>query len=163
MNNNAMMITKVKNIYIMLLHAISKENIDMVDLYLDDKLTEHFKKLVANNIKNNIKEVFRQPNISDVYIINEDNEYITFETKIRYINYQVNRTTNKHVSGDNKTRISNIVHLTFRKNNTTSKALYKCPNCGVSLKINAGGVCSYCDSVIDERFSPFVLCSIRTI
>ena len=43
MENQAMMISKVKNMYIMLLHAISKENISMVDHFLDDELTEKFK------------------------------------------------------------------------------------------------------------------------
>ena len=42
MTDKAMMVTKAKNIYIMLLHAISKENMSIVDHYLDDKLTQQY-------------------------------------------------------------------------------------------------------------------------
>ena len=80
MINQAMTITKVKNIYIMLLHAISKENISIVDHFLDDELTKKYKLVIEKNINNNVKLVFRQPNITDLTIINQDNNYITFQT-----------------------------------------------------------------------------------
>ena len=160
MNNQEMMVTKVKNIYIMLLHAISKENISIVDHCLEDTLTQRFNEIILNNIKNNVKQVYRQLNITNLNIIEEDNEYVTLEGTVRYISYFVNRQTNKYVSGDNKTRINKQVVLMFRKNNIESRQLYKCPKCGAGLNINTSSICSYCDSVVDERFSPYVLCSI---
>jgi len=160
MPNHEMMITKVKNIYIMLLHAISKENISIVDHYLDDELTKKIKIMIDNNMKNNIKQVYRQPNISNLNIIDEDNEFVTFEADIKYIGYCVNRTTNKYISGDNKTRIFQTVILKFRKNNIESKSLFSCPNCGAGLNVNESSICSYCGVAVDERFSPYVLHSI---
>jgi len=161
MNDYEMMITKVKNIYIMLLHAISKENISIVDYCLDDELTNKFQTIIENNIKNNVKQVFRQPNISNLHVVEEDNKYITIEAETKYISYYVDRTTNKYISGDNKNRVINSVILKVRKNNTKSKALFSCPNCGAGLKINASGICSYCGGAIDERFSPYILSSIN--
>lgn len=155
-----MMITKVKNIYIMLLNAISKENISIVDHCLDDELTNKFKSLIESNIRDNIKQVFRQPNISNVYVIDENEEYITIEAETKYITYYVDRRTNKYVSGDNKTRITKDVILKVRKNSVKSKILFTCPSCGAGLKINASGICSYCGGLIDEQFSPYVLCAI---
>ena len=161
MTNDAMMITKIKNIYIMLLHAISKENISIVDHYLDDNLTEKFRAIIENNINNNVKQVYRQLNISDLSVLQEDENYITFEGTAKYITYFVNRKNNKFVSGDDKTRVSKSLILKFRKNTVQSKVLFKCPNCGAGLTINASSLCPYCGGSIDERFSPYVLCEIN--
>ena len=156
-----MTITKIKNIYIMLLHAISKEDISIVDHYLDDELTEKYKEIIANNKKNNVKQVYRQQNITDVRKIYEDSEYITFMCETKYISYLVNRKNNKIISGDNKTRIKKTIYLKFRKNDVNRRILYSCPNCGAGLNINETGICSYCGITVDERFSPYVLCSIK--
>lgn len=162
MSDYEMMITRIKNIYIMLLHAIAKENISIVDHYIDDGLIKNFESIIEKNVQNNVKQVFRQPNISNVNIIDEDDEYITVEVQTRYISYYVNRKNNKHVSGDNKSRITKNVILKFRKNQTESKALFSCPNCGAGLKINTSGICDYCGLSVDERFSPYVLCYISS-
>ena len=160
MPNQALTISKVKNIYIMLLHAISKETISMVDHYLDDKLTKKIKLDIENNIKNNVRQVFRLPNITGVTAINEDSNHVTFQCKVRYITYYVNRKTNKHVSGDKENCITKSILLKFKKNNTKHQTLYSCPTCGAGLEINASSICPYCNMAIDERFSPYVLCSI---
>ena len=155
-----MMITKVKNIYVMLLNAISKENISLVDHCLDDELTKKYKKIIDTNINNNLKQVYRQLNLTDLNIMEENSDYVILQGTTRYITYFVNRNTNEYVSGDNKNRITKTITLKFRKNNVQSQILYRCPNCGVGANINASGVCSYCNSTLDERYSPYVLCSI---
>ncbi len=161
MNNHAMMITKVKNIYIMLLTAITKENISLVDHYLDDELTKKYKNIIDANINKNLKQVYRQLNLTNLTVVSENNDFVVLQGKTRYISYFVNRNTNEYVSGDNKNRITKSITLKFRKNNTKSQILYRCPNCGVSVNINASGVCSYCNSTLDERYSPYILCSIN--
>lgn len=158
--DQAMEITKIKNIYIMLLHAISQENISIVDHCLDDALTAKYKQLIETNIQKNVKQVFRQLNITNLHRIQQDDEYVTYEGLVRYITYYVDRQNNKYVSGDNKTRISKNVVLKFKKNDINSRTIFKCPNCGAGLKINATSICTYCGSSIDERYSPYVLCSI---
>jgi len=160
MTNSAMMITKVKNIYIMLLHAISKENISIVDHFLDDTLTAKINELIEKNKANDLKQLFRQQNISNLVVVEEDEEYQTIQAEIRHITYFVNRKTNKYVCGDNKTRITNTIFLKIRKNNNETKTIIQCPNCGAALKINSSAICSYCGIDIDERFSDYVLCSI---
>ncbi len=51
MENKALFISKVKNIYIMLMEAITNENIDSVDLFLDDTLTKKYRSIVEANKK----------------------------------------------------------------------------------------------------------------
>ena len=161
MEDQAMIITKVKNIYIMLLHAISKENISIVDHFLEDSLTEKYKNMIDNNIKNNVRQVFRQLNITNLNIINEDNKSLTLQGTTRYISYFVDRKNNKYVSGDNINRISKNITMKFRKNNIENKVLYNCPNCGAGMKINTTGICSYCGTTLDDKYTPYVLCSIN--
>lgn len=158
MPDKELMITKVKNIYIMLLHAISKENISMVDHFLDDKLTDKYKKIIENNKKNNVKQVFRQLNITNLKIVEENDKFVTLEGITRYIGYKVNRQNNKYVSGDNLTRITKTIILKFRKNDINNKYVFNCPYCGAGLNINDSSICSYCGMAVDERFSPYVLC-----
>lgn len=160
MTNHAMMITKVKHIYNMLLHAISKENLSIVDHYLDDNLTIKIENFIKNNKANNVRQVFRQQNISNLIVLDENNEYVTIEGEIKHISYFVDRKTNKYVSGDNKTRITKTIILKFKKNNINITPIIHCPNCGAALSINTSGICNYCGKGVDERFSPYVLYSI---
>ena len=155
-----MMISKVKNIYIMLLHAISKENIAMVDHFLDDNLTEKIKKIIETNKAKNLKQLFRLPNISNLVMIREDNEYLTIQAEIKHITYFVNRQTNKYICGDRQTRITENVYFKLRKNNNVERSIIQCPSCGAALNINKTAICSYCGIDVDERFSDYVLCSI---
>lgn len=161
MNNQAMMVTKVKNIYIMLLHAISKENISIVDHYIDDDLATKINNYIENNKTNNVKQVFRQQNISNVDILNESDDCITIRADIKHITYFVDRTSNNYVYGDNQTRKKNTITLKFRKNNIQAKAIIHCPSCGAGLKINNSAICSYCGESLDESYSHYVLCSIE--
>ena len=160
MTDKAMMVTKAKNIYIMLLHAISKENMSIVDHYLDDKLTQQYTEMIENYKKNNVKQLFRQPNISQMSVLNETNDSITFQAEVRYITYFVNRKNNKFASGDDKTRITKKVTLKFKKSNNTDRTVIHCPDCGAALNINASAICTYCGIAVDERFSDLVLYSI---
>lgn len=160
MNNKALMISKVKNIYIMLLHAISKENLSIVDHCLDDEFKNRINKMIEENKKNNLKQVFRQQNISNLVILEEDNESLTIQGEIKHISYLVNRKNNKIVSGDNQTRITKNVVLKFRKNDVKTKTLYQCPTCGGGLNINSTGICPYCGQALDDDFCPYVLYSI---
>ena len=160
MQNQAMTITKIKNIYIMLLHAISKENISIVDHYLDDKLKIKINEWMETNKQNNIKIVFRQQNIANLVILQEDEHNIVFQAEIRHISYYVNRQNNKLVSGDKENRITKKVILKFRKNQVTNKTVIHCPNCGATLQINTTGICDYCQKSLNDKYSQFVLYSI---
>lgn len=161
MATEALMTTKVKNIYIMLLHAVSKENISLVDHYLDDRLTYKISQYIEENKANNVRQVFRQQNISNLVVVDENEESITLEADVKYITYFVNRKNNKYVSGDDKTREAHTTTLRFRKNDIERRSTIHCPNCGATLNINASSYCKYCNQPVDERFSHFVLYSIE--
>ena len=118
--------------------------------------------MIENNIKNNVRQVYRQPNITNISVVEEDDNYVTLRAQIRYISYFVNRKNGKFASGDDKNRISQIKILKFRKNNLKSQTLYSCRHCGAGLNINISAICSYCGSPADERFSQYVLCSISS-
>lgn len=161
MYNEAMTITKVKNIYIMLLNSISTGNINKVDHYLDDNLTQYFKKVIEDNTKNNLIQKYDQLNITNVEIIKEDDQTLTISATVKYMDYKIDAKTKKIVNGNNKKRIVNYVLLGFRKNKKRDTSIYRCPNCNAGLNINNSSICTYCGSNVDERYSEYVLCSIN--
>ena len=160
MINEALTIGKVKNIIIMLLHAITKDNISMVDHFLDDNLTAKIDQVIGNNIKNNVKQKFDLLNISHVSKLSEDNGKAVFSAKIRFCDYKVNRKTNKVVSGDSNSTVTHDVILSFKHNNVEQRAVYNCPYCGAGISINTTSICSYCKKPVDERYSEYVLTNI---
>lgn len=161
MNAKAMTISKVKNIIIMLLHAIAKDNISMVDHFLDDNLTAQFDSVIKNNIQKNVKQKFGLLNISQVSRHSQTDEKIVFSAVIRFCNYKVDRTSNKIVEGDADKTTSHNVLLHFKHNNVQARTLYRCPSCGAGLNHNATSICPYCKKAVDERYSEFVLTQIE--
>jgi len=161
MKNEAITISKVKNIIIMLLHAITKENISIVDHFLDDNLTASIDKIIKENIKNNVKQKFGLLNISQVSKQGEIDGTIVFSAIIRFCDYKVNRKNNQVVEGDEFKKTTHNVFLHFKHSNIKPKSLYNCPFCGAGLSINTTSLCQYCKRPVDERYSEYVLTNIK--
>ena len=161
MENEELNISKIKNIYIMLLTAIAEDNIDRVDHFLDDTLANRYREIVNNNINKNVKQKFEMLNITNVSIINETKDTLVVNAKTRYVNYKVNRKNNSLVEGNNISRQTYSVILKFRKTNVKSQIAYECPGCGASLNLNEKSICEHCGRPIDERYSPLVLTEIN--
>lgn len=160
MSEEALTISKVKNIYIMLLHSITKENISIVDHFLDDNLTAMFGQMINENIKNNVKQKYGLLNISHVAKQTETADQVVFSAVVRFCDYKVDRKTNKVVEGNAEKTVTYNVLLHFRKNDVEDRVLYHCPSCGASLNHNATSICPYCNKSVDERYSKYVLTEI---
>ena len=162
MSEEAITISKVKNIIIMLMHAIAKEDINMVDHYLDDSLTAKLGQVINDNKQRNLKQKFGLPNISHVEKQSEKNGMAVFSATIRFCNYKVDRKTNQVVEGDEFKKTTHNVLLHFKHKDIEDKSSYHCPFCGAGININATSICSYCQRPLDERFSEYVLTKITT-
>ena len=160
MNIDAMVITKIRNIVIMLLEAIDGENLDRARHFLSDELYSKFEQTLFKNKKNGVKQNYEQTNVTNIIITDETDEKLVANATIRVIDYLMNRNSGAIVSGSCGGRVERNVVLTFRKNNVENRLSYKCPNCGAPLNINSTSICEYCKMSVDERFSPLVLDSI---
>lgn len=157
MDSEGMKISKMKNIFIMFLNSIATENIDKVDHFLDDELTEKYRRKIRDNIRNGVCQRYDMLNISNLNIYSESESHINLTATVKYADYKIDKQTGKVVSGDKNNRIVKTAWLTFRKQNIENRISYKCPGCGGALDLNATSICNHCGAPIDERFSEFVL------
>ena len=161
MENNAMVVTKIKNIVIMLLNAIELENIDKVRHFLDEGLAASLEKTIAQNRKNNVRQRYDQTNVTNVQVLSETNSELSASVTIKAIEFLTDRKSGAVVRGNDIERTQRNVVLRFRKNSVEQKLSYKCPGCGAPLNLNATSFCDYCKTPVNSRFSPLVLTSIE--
>ena len=164
--NNDELISKLSNIYIMLLYSIMTNDINRVKHYLSDELYNKYKNIVDNHISNNETEMYDELNVYKFNIVKreilDNKEIITVNLISRYMNYVMDNETKKIKSGVNTNRIEKQHTLVFEKviNNLDSKIIHKCPNCGANLDINYKGVCEYCNNSVDLSNEDYILIQI---
>ena len=78
------------------------------------------------------------------------------------MDYIVDKTTLKYISGINTRRIKKINYLTFEKLRNTKRieSVRKCPGCGVSISVNTNGKCIYCGTIFNQKDYDFILTNI---
>lgn len=165
----ASFLAKVDNTYIMLLSAIITNNLSKVDHKIGDKLYDKYKKYLEDLNNNNLRQMYDELNVKSSKIIdiekNDINYIIKVELVSRYLDYKIDKTTLKKVSGDNTVRIEKKKILTFEKK-IDSKDLSNirtCPNCGASIDYNHNGMCKYCRSIFNTEDYDWILVDIREI
>ena len=154
------LISKISNMYIMLLYAITKEDIKRVRHYLSEELYDRYQRIVEDNIAANVKQRYDEMNVASVSIDNNEGKLIEAILVVKYIDYKIDRNTQRCVSGDNLTRKSHVVRLTIVNNKEKSNQIYRCPNCGAGLNVNFTSVCNYCGTPLDNENSEYVIINI---
>ena len=165
--DNSELIGKFSNIYIMLLYSIMTLDIERVKCYLSNELYIKYKNIIDNYKSNNKIEYFDELNVYKIEIIDKNiinnKEIVKVKLISRYINYIIDKNTNKIIKGQNKHRIENNNYLIFEKilDNSNIKIIHTCPNCGANLDINYSGVCNYCNQSMNLN-NDYVLTDIQT-
>ena len=152
--------SKVENMYIMLLYSIMKEDINRVKQYLSDDLVEHYRKVIENNIDNNIVQKYGELNVASVDVLANDEDYAVVKIIAKYKDYKINRTTKQFIDGDKK-KTSHEVILKIRYQKENKDIVYRCPSCGAILNVNLTGVCEYCNEPLDDSERLSVIESIE--
>ena len=159
MDDTQEIISKIKNMYIMLLYAITKEDISRVRQYLTDDLATHYEEKIKYNIENNVVQKYGELNVASVDIIRVENDLIVANLVVKYIDYKIDRKTRKFKEGE-KTRSVRNVTLKVKYQGHNKDIVYRCSNCGAVLNINLTSVCSYCGEPVDDSESLYVIESI---
>jgi len=164
--NEAMFKTKVDNIFIMLHSSIMTDNLDRVLHFLSDELKIKFQKKLDELNSKNYRQMYDELNVESTTIehINITDDKIIIKVKIigNYMDYIVDKTTLKYISGINTRRIKKINYLTFEKLRNTKRieSVRKCPGCGVSISVNTNGKCIYCGTIFNQKDYDFILTNI---
>ena len=163
--NEAMFLTKVDHIFIMILSAIMDNDMSSVKHYLSDSLYEKYNSMVNEFKSKKLIRLFDEMNVKETHIldynVNEDSINIRVSLTSRYMDYFINEE-GKYVSGINDRRIekNNILVFTKKLGAKELGEARRCPSCGNTLDINNTGVCPYCKSTIDMSKYDYVITRI---
>ena len=159
--------TKVDNIFIMLHMALMTGNMKRVNHFINDEVYKNYNEKLKVLNDNNERQMFDELNVKSTDIISvevTDNKYI-IKVKIisRYMDYIVDKTTNKFKKGNNTSRIEKQNILIFEKlrDSKIQGVVRTCPNCGHPMDVNKSGYCEYCHSTYNQEDYDWVLTSIE--
>lgn len=165
--NEAIFLSKVDHIFIMILDSIMENNMINVKHYLSEDVYNKFDQIVKDYSSKGLTRLFDEMNVKSTSINNFDvkdnllNVNVTITS--RYMDYFLD-SNGEYVSGVNDHRIELTHNIVFSKR-LDAKGLKEsrdCPGCGNSLDINATGVCPYCGMVIDMSKFDYIITSIDT-
>lgn len=163
--NEALFLSKVDHIFIMILDAILENDMISVKHYLSDEVYNKFNNMVNSYKVKGITRIFdemnvKKTNIIDTYI--QDNKInIVVNLTSRYMDYFIDENGN-FISGNNQSRIEKEHKIVLSKdiNAKELKEARRCNNCGKTLDINDTGVCPYCKQVIDMSEYDYIVTQI---
>lgn len=160
-------IAKADNTFIMLLTSITTDNMPRVKHRVDVNIYYEYTNYVNELNKKNQRQMYDELNVKTTKIIkieeDEKNYIITAKLVSRYMNYIIDKSTLKFISGNNESRVEKTYFLTFKKSKITKEESMtkKCPGCGANIDINNNGICNYCGSSYDTQNYDWVLTEIK--
>lgn len=144
---------KVDNVFIQLYTAVMKQDLQKVRHFLADDVYEKYNNKVIELQNINQIQVYDELNVSGTEIRGIEELEDRFEIRVslltKYLDYRIDKTTKKFISGDREVRKEKIVNLKFSKIKNAKElgAARKCTGCGANMDLNKTGVCEYCGSV----------------
>lgn len=160
-------IAKVDNIFIMLLTSIMTDNINRVRHKLNDELYKKYAELLNDLNSHNERQMYDELNVksTEIQSIEEDDKYYIIKVLLisRYMDYKVDKETQKLKTGNNQNRIQKNNYLTLKKLKTAREESIarKCPTCGASIDTNNTGICPFCHSVYNTYKYDWILTEIK--
>ena len=164
--DEAMFLSKVDHIFIMLLDAIMERDLSTVKHYLSDEIYNRYNNLINMYLSDKKIRLFDEMNVKSTHIknVNITNDSINIEVELisRYIDYFINEN-GTYLSGNNTSRIERINKIIFTKKKSAKELgeARRCPNCGNTLDINNTGVCPYCNGIIDMSEYDYIITSLE--
>ena len=164
--DNAMFLTKVDNIYVMLCTSIMMNDLTRVKHKVSEEIIKKYQEIVNECIKQNIRKMYDELNVKSTEITNitETKEEIIVNVKLisKYMNYYIDLNGNL-MSGDNTKSQEHTNYLTLIKKKTSQelKEARKCPNCGANIDVNNDGRCQYCKGTFNTEDYDYILTKIE--
>ena len=164
--NEGMFITKVNNIFIMLHSAVMMDDLNRVRHFLSEDLAKKYEKVLEDLNSRNVRQMYDELNVKTTVIkdiiINDDRVTIKLEIISRYMDYLVDKTTGKFISGYNDHRVEKVNNLELTKRIGVSSygVDKKCPGCGANINVNNNGKCEYCGAIFNAKDYDWILTNI---
>lgn len=159
--------SKVDNMFVMLHTAVMMEDLPRVDHFISDEVYSKYEAKIKGLKNSNLRQMYDELNVKSTKIlsseINGDKIIVKVLIVSRYMDYLLDKTNGRCVSGNNKSRIEKNNYLTLEKK-IEAKDLgisRKCPACGANMNINQSGKCEYCGSIFNEEDYDWVITEIN--
>lgn len=163
------LITKVNNIFVKLLTAVMKGNLEKVDHFINDDVYKKYNDYIKSLDDKNQRQMYDELNAKFTYIndkkIVDDKELVDVTLVARYMDYILDKDTGDLISGDNTKRIQVKYNIILEKklNAKDIKVVQTCPGCGASVDVNKSGKCEYCGRIFDLENYDYIVTSIEKI
>lgn len=158
---------KVDNVFIQLYAGVMKQDLQKVRHFLSDDVYEKFsKRIIAKQDKGQV-QIYDELNVSGTNIINISEFDDRFEIEVsllsKYLDYVIDKSTRKFISGNRNIRTEKRVRLVFSKikNAKTLGLARSCNACGANMDLNRSGKCEYCGTIYELKEYDWVLKSIE--
>lgn len=164
--NESMFKSKINNIFIQLLSSIMLDKLEDIRHFVSDDVYRWTEDILNNAKNNNCTQMYDELNVKETEIreieVNESVYIIKVFLQSRYMDYIMNLSNGRLVSGNNSSRIQKNYWLTFTKRvNTDNQSIArKCPGCGASINVNASGKCQYCGATYNQEDYDWVLTNL---
>ena len=159
--------TYVDNVFIQLHMAVVTKELENIKHFVSNEVYNEYKQIVDNLEKKHLIQMYDEINVAQTdilgYQVTATDMIIEVNLISRYLDYLMDEEGN-YVSGNTNVRSEKNNHLTFTKkiNYKESGIVRKCPRCGASIDVNAGGKCAYCGTIYNLEDKDWVLTSIET-
>ena len=166
--NEAIFLSRVDHIFIMILDSILEKDMIKVKHYLSEDVFNKFDKLVNEYKEKDVTRIFDEMNVKSTSITKVDvvDNKINIEVTLtsRYMDYFLDSEGN-YISGNNTSRIEKDHRIVFSKDLDSKelKEARRCTNCGRTLDINDSGLCPYCNQVTDMSKYDYIITEMELI
>lgn len=159
--------TYVDNVFIQLHMAVVTKELENIKHFVSTDVYNTYQKKVDELNQKHLIQMYDELNVAETDILNYQvtTTEMIIEVNIisRYLDYLMDEDGN-YISGDTDVRSEKNNRLVFTKkiDYQESGAVRKCPGCGASINVNAGGKCAYCGTIYNLEDKDWVLTSIET-
>ena len=159
-------ITYVNNVFIQIYTAIMTKEIENVRHFVGEDVYHQLESRIHDLNQEGLIQMYDELNVANTtilsYQVSEGEMIIQVMVLSRYLDYFLDLDGN-YVRGNRESRVSKNNYLTFRKkvNFQAVGVVNKCPGCGVSIDVNATGVCPYCGTIYNQEDKSWILSSMR--
>ncbi|MCR4581069.1 MAG: TIM44-like domain-containing protein [Bacilli bacterium] len=168
--DNGMFYTKVDNIYVMLYTALMFNDLSRVDHKVSDEVMQKYTPQVEDCKAKNQRHMYGQlnvksTNIDKIHLDDEGNILAEVTLVGRYLDYIIDLSNGKKISGDDQERVERTYKLVLKKSKD-AKALSEsrhCPNCGEPADLANTGKCVACNTIFPLDAYDYILQSIVMI
>ena len=155
-------LSKVNNIYVMLCTSLMTNNLNRVKHFLGNNLYNEMSNKLNELNSQNIIKMYDELNVNSSIINGEacvDKFIIRVNMRAKYLDYIIDKTTKKFISGNKNYRIEENKTLIFTKKRDAKQLgiVRQCPSCGASMDLNNSGYCKYCKTIFNMEEYDWIL------